>query len=269
MQYLVKVSGDVLDKKDRTYVINSHSVEGAQQIASQSFCEEFAIKGDAIVVKSSRRTLRAITAMIFLLVPVFLSCGVSWGTGHELISIRPDELSCLYSVLIYAAFVVRYKGIRSTFASWIDISFFVFMILLLSSFVQTVLVEEEFSFFGLFDYTVNTKLILLVAVILSWLGLKIVSLVCMGGIMLFAMTNIANLSDALGTTCGPIYIICSFIGIMMYLSVEPAVVEILSQARYSAGRGLRYISHDVSTVKTKVLNGKSAVEKKDDFFENK
>ena len=101
----------------------------------------------------------------------------------------------------------------------------------------------------------------MVAIILSWLGLKIVSLVCMGGITIFALFNMAELSAAMGAFWGPLYILCSFIGILMYLSVEPACDEALLQIKYAARKGLNHLNGDVSYAKTKVINAKKQHQK--------
>ena len=258
MQYVVQVSGEALDKKNKAYVVESKTDEEAQLIATQTFCEDFAIESNAVCVKAHKRTYKAIIAFMFMLIPILLSF-IRWKNGHDTISISPDYLSCLYGVLIYAAFIVRFKGIQRAVNSWIDILFCVFTILLLSTFVKTILVTKTICLFGLTDITINTNVILPVAIILSWLGLRIVSLVCMGGVAIIALFNITALNAAMGTIFGPLYIICSFIGIMMYLSVEPAFVETLLQVKNAATRGMHRLSGDVSNAKTKVINVKTAM----------
>ena len=133
MQYIVQVSGDVLERQNRAYIVNAKAKEDAQLIAKQNFCDDFSVDSDTMSVKYNRRPFRAIIAFVLMLIPIFLSF-IGWGDGHNLISISPDLTSCLYSMLIYVAFVVRFKGIQRTMSSWIDILFCVFMILLLSSF---------------------------------------------------------------------------------------------------------------------------------------
>lgn len=261
MQYVVQVSGEVLDKQNKAYVVDSKTAEEAQLIATQTFCEDFAIESDAVYVKSHKRTYKAIIAFVFMLIPILLSF-IGWKNGHDTISISPDYLSCLYGVLIYAAFVVRFKGIQRTVSSWIDILFCVFTVLLLSTFVKTILVTKTISLLGLADITISTNVVLPVAILLSWLGLKVVSLVCMGGVAIIALFNITALNTAMGTIFGPLYIICSFIGIMMYLSVEPAFVETLLQVRNVAVKGLHRLSGDVSYAKAKAINVKTVISNK-------
>lgn len=256
MQYVVQVSGEVLDRQNKAYVVNSKTAKEAQLIATQTFCEDYAIESDVVCVKSHKRTYKAIAAFIFMLIPIFLSF-IGWKNGHDTILISPDYLSCLYGVLIYAAFVVRFKGIQRTVSSWIDILFCVFSVLLLSTFVKTILVTKTISLLGLANITISTNIVLPVAIILSWLGLKVISLVCMGGIAIIALFNITALNTAMGTIFGPLYIICSFVGIMMYLSVEPAFVEILSQIRNVATMSLHHLCGDITHAKRKAINEKN------------
>ena len=267
MQYLIQVSGDISNKQNKTYVVNSNSLEKAQIIATQNFCNEFDINGDAVFLKPYKRTIKAIASFIFMLIPILLSL-ISWKSGHNSISISPDYISCLYGVLFYASFIVRFKGIQRTVNSWIDILFCVFSILLLSSFVKTILVTKTISLLGLTEISINTSVILPVAILLSWLGLKIVSLACIAGISVIALFNITALNEAMGMICGPLYVICSFVGIMLYLSIEPAFIDSLSHFKLASIQGLKYISNDIHQTKNNVISIKSTIQKKNDSENN-
>lgn len=251
MQYLVNVSGDVFDKQNKTYIVNSDTVENAKNIATQNFCDEFSVSSYEVCVKPHKRTHTAISAFVCMLIPILLSL-INWKHGHNTISICPDYISCLYSVLIYAAFVVRFKGIKRTAGSWIDILFCVFIVLLLASFIKTVLVTQTINLFGLKQITISTNILFPIILILSWIGLKIVSLTCIAGIILISMFNIIALNEAMGMIFGSLYIVCSFVGILLYLSIEPALDEILINLKKSATRGLSNMSKDVSQVKNKI-----------------
>ena len=267
MQFLIHVSGDVLDKQSKVYVVNSDSVESAQTIATQNFCDEFLTDKAVVTIKPQRRTTKAMCSFIFMLIPILLSF-ISWKNGHDSISISPDYISCLYGVLLYAAFVVRIKGIPRTVSSWIDIMFSVCSVLLLSTFIKTILVTETISLLGLGEVSVSTNVILPVAIILSWLGLKIVSLACMATILVIALFNITVLNVAMGMICGPLYIICAFVGIMLYLSIEPAFIETLSQFRRTALKSLDYIGRDISHAKDKITSIRNVISNREDLEDN-
>ncbi len=258
MQYVVQVSGETLNKQNKAYVVKSNSEEEAGLIAKQAFCEDYEIESATVSVKSNKRTVKAVVAMGLMTISIILSL-IKWKNGHDTISISPDYLSCLYGVLIYAAFVVRFKGIQRTVSTLIDILLCVSTVLLLSTFVKTILVTKTISLFGLTDISVSTEMILPIAIILSWLGLKMVSLFCMCAVAIIALFNISALNVAMGGLFGPAYIICSFLGIMLYLSVEPAFVETLSQIKYATASGLNRLNGDVSYAKSKVADVKTSI----------
>lgn len=262
MQYIVQVNGDVLDKQSKAYVVKAASEEDAQIIATQNFCKEFVVEKDEVhvSVKPQRRSKTAIVAFVFLLIPILLSF-VQWKNGHDTVSISPDYISCLFGVLIYSAFVVRFKGIKRVGESWIDIVFCVLLVLVLSTFVRTILVEKNLKFFGNGEFTVDTTVLLVVATILSWFGLKVISLISMCAVTVIALFNIVSLNNAMGFF-GSVYMICAFVGILLYLAVEPALPEIISQIRYTTKDGYRYLSSDISLAKESVVNVTKALSKR-------
>ncbi len=244
MQYLVRTSGEVLNSQEKAYVIKASSGEEAQKLAKDRFAEEFCALGECVYVQPSKRTFKAWLAFVFMLVPILLSF-VGWKVGHDTVLIRPDYMSCLYAVLLYGAFVVRFKGVMRTVGSWIDIIFCVLNVLLISSFVQTLLVTKTIKLFWVKDVSINTAILIPVAVLLSWLGLKLVSVLCMAAVGILALVNITTLSSAMGSLYGPVYIICAFLGILLYLAVEPAAMEILPHFRKSVQKGASYMRSDV------------------------
>ena len=167
MQYLVKTCGDVASRQSKAYVVNAKSKEQAQEVAKANFYEEFDVINNDIYTKPQDRMLNVILAYIFMAVSIGLSF-VGWtkGTGHDTISISPNLISCLYAVFIYAAYVVRFKLKQRTVGSIIDILFCVFMVLLLSSFIQGLFQQKEFCILGLKTFTINTNVFLFVVILL-------------------------------------------------------------------------------------------------------
>lgn len=261
MQYLVNVSGEVYNKENKTYIIRSSSFENAQTIAAKKFCNEFAVDSCEVAENPRKRTGKAIVSLAFMLVPILLSL-IDWKVGHKTVSINPDYISCLYATLIYATFVVRVKGIKHSVESSIDIFFCIFVVLLLSTFIRTIMVTKTISLLGFENITIDTNILLPVIALLSCFGQKLVSVICMIVVMLFAMFNIINLNEAMGMFFGPLYIICSFVGILLYLSVEPAVEDILYAVRKATVKGVKYISNDVVQAGRKMGEINSSVNKK-------
>lgn len=254
MQYLVHTSGNVLDNKNKVYVVNANSEKEAQQIANANFYNDFnIIDSDDICIKSYNRIPKAIAAYIFMTIPIILSL-IDWKNGHNSIIIAPDYISCLYSVLFYAAFIIRFKGIQRTVGSWIDILFCIFIILLLSSFIKTIMVSPNFNFFGIKEVAINTSILFPIIIILSWFGLKAISVICFAGTFILALFNISALSNAMGSVYGSAYIICAFMGILFYLSVEPVMLESLSSIKKSFYYALNHEKNDIMQAKKSINN---------------
>ena len=256
MQYLVHVKGNVLDSCSKSYVVNAKSETDARNSASELFEGEFGVFEGNIYTQPYKRLKKSILAFVFILIPILLSL-INWKNGHNTYSICPSLISCLYAVAFYATFVIRFKGIHRAVGSWIDITFCILMILLLSSFIQTILVEKTINLFWITEFNIDTKIILPIAIILSMFGLKIVSLICIASIGIMALFNITALSDAMGMVFGPLYIICAFMGIMLYLSVEPAMNEIMFQCKKSMIRTVDYTRSDLLQVKESIRNLKT------------
>lgn len=270
MQFLIHTKGNTLDVCNKAYIVNAHSEAEAKEIAITSFENEFGAFEESITTQTYTRTKKSIIAFIFMLIPILLSM-ISWKNGHDSYSIAPSLISCLYSVAFYAAFIVRFKGIHRTVNSWIDITFSILMILLLSTFIQTMLVEKTINLFWVAKFTIDAKVILPIAIILSWLGLKLVSIICIASVGILALFNITALSSAMGMIWGPLYVISSFMGIMLYLSVEPVMIETGLHLKKSIIRAIDYTKNDFIQAKSTIknLNVFSQREKAEELEENK
>ncbi len=260
MEYIVKVCGEVVDNEYKAYAVKASSEEEAKKIAKKNFSEEFLTTGSIIVTERPlMRQKRSIFALVAMIIPILLSF-VSWKNGHSTISISPDLISCLFGVTIYSAFVIRFKGIQRTVDSIYDILFAVVSAILFSTFIKILLFQTEISVLGIIKLSIDTNVILIVAVILSWLGLKIVSLSCIGIIVLLALGNIVGLNDAMGSIWGTIYIISSFLGIIMYASVEPAFLETRKSIYRFAKNSINRLNSDLLGAKQETSKIKSMID---------
>ena len=261
MQFLIHAQGHTLETCNKAYVIDAKNEEEANAIAINSFENEFGAIENSVYTQTFQRTKKSILAYIFLIIPIFLSI-ISWKIGHQTYLIRPNLISCLYSLALYTAFIVRFKGIHRTVGSWIDIIFCILIILLLSSFIQMILVDKTIKLFWIAKFTIDTKIILPIAIILSWIGLKFVSLVCLAGIGVFALFNITTFSNAMGSLWGTVYIVSAFLGILLYLSVEPATVESITYFKKTLVQAVDYTKKDLIQVKSSIKNLNSASQEK-------
>ena len=261
MQYVVQVNGEVTGQQSRTYIVDSQTADEAQSVAKQNFQSDYQTINDPKCVKMYKRTKNALVSLAFMLIPISLSL-VDWKNGHDTIRIGPDYLSCLYAVVLYSAFLVRFKGLQRAFGTLIDIVFCVFNVLLLSTFVQTLLVVEEIKVFGMTAFSLDAHIILPVAIVLSWLGLKLVSLLSFVGIAVMAISRVSFLNEAMGNTFGTIYVICAFIGIGIYLSIEPAVSESINSIKSTVGQGIGKANQEISCAKSQAAGITASVSSK-------
>lgn len=257
MEYIIKVCGEVVDNQYKAYAVKANSESQAQKIAKQNFQEEFLTDGNvAVVEKPFMRKKRSVFALIAMIIPILLSL-INWKHGHSTISISPDLISCLFGVLIYSSFVIRFKGIQRTVQTKTDILFAIVSVLLLSTFVRILLLDTKFTLLGgLIKFPINTYVVLIFAVILSWIGLKGVSLTCIGFIVLCALGNILGLNKAMRTLWGSIYVISSFLGIIMYASVEPTFMESKQYIHKFFKSNFKSLNEDLYQVKSNSITKK-------------
>ncbi|MBQ6873236.1 MAG: hypothetical protein IJO24_02890 [Clostridia bacterium] len=252
MQYLVEVSGEVASRKNKTYVINSSSEGNAQLIATQRFNDEYYIVGEPVSSKPKMRTKKAIVSFVLMAIAIVISF-IPWfieGT-HEPVSIRPDVFSLLYSVAFYCAYFLRFKGIKQTFDSWIDVTSVVFLTLLVSTFVKAITLPAKINLFGLVSFDINPMIILIFALLLSVLGVKLASVLAFAILGMFAASQMIQLSDAMAIW-GIVYVLCAFIGLGMNFSIEPAISETFSALKLTASSGMKFLSNDVAIAKSQL-----------------
>ena len=262
MEYIIKVCGEVVDSQYKAYAVTAKNEEEAKKKAKQCFQDEFYTNGNVVIVeKPLPRKKKSIFALIAMTIPILLSL-IDWKYKHDTFSISPDLISCLFGAILYSSFVIRFKGIQRAVESKYDILFTIISTLLLSTFVKVLLFENHIKVFGIFDIPVNTNIILIAAVILSWLGLKIVSLSCIGIVVILALGNIVGLNNAMGTIWGSLYIISSFLGIVMYSSVEPAFLETKNALSRFAKRNINYLNNDLTEAKEHASKIKDTIENK-------
>lgn len=249
MQYLVKTIGEVLDQQSKAYVVQASSKDEAQKIAQKKFEEDFYNVAGEVRTSSYPRNKLAYFSFLLMGCAIFLSI-IGWKTGHDTILIRPNLSSCLYAVLIYSVFVVRIKGVQRALDTGIDIVYCILNVLLLSSFIRIIILDREVNFLGLFDIPIDTTYLIIFAVLFSWLGLKLISVLCMGLVCVLAICNINILTDAMGDIWGTVYVLSSFLGVLIYLRNEPAIYEIEKNTKKISIEALNYLKQDFNLAKS-------------------
>ena len=254
-KYIVKTQGKVFDIQDKAYEVVARNRNEAEIIAKEMFIEEFPVVDAHLRAKASGITFSTIVAIIALTIAIFPTF-IRWVSGHNVISLRPTLTSCIYAVCLYAGYVVRFKGIKNMFHSWTDIVFCLLLILLFSSFVQALFSTTTLKFF-IWEMPFDTKTLILLSVALSWLGFKFMSVICTIVLFLFSVGNLIGLDAAMGSIFGPIYIISSFIGLVSYMSTEPAFYQGFLDFGNSVAKSSLAFQNDFNYAKN-VVKDKSA-----------
>ncbi len=262
MEYLVKVTGAVLDTECKTYLVKTDSETEAKALAAQQFNDEFSSYGQVTCEDPQRRGTRAVWAIVLMFIAFLLSIP-RWAVpnSHELLAIRPDLLSTLYAILLYAVFIIRFKGIKRTVGSFYDILLCVVCILLLASLIQLFL-NSSINLGG-----INGKTLLPIAILFSAFGVKFISLICMGLITILGFLNVNTLNNAMGFW-GVVYILLAFVGMLIYFSVEPVINEALTQVKISFTNSMARLSADATQAKSSFSKLITANKKSEKIFEN-
>ena len=247
-EYMVPVTGSVSERKTKSYLVRACSQDDARRIAEGKFSEEFGTFGESLSALEDR-TPRARAACILMSIAIGLSY-INWAHKHELISISPSLTSCLISLILYTSYVIRFKGVNKIVTSKSDIALCLCVILLFASFIQALLTGGIISIPKippLIDSSISiySYHVLFAAVVLSWIGVKIVSAACFLLVGIAAFINIMQLSDAMGPLFGPLYILSSFFGLLFYISLEPAASEAIYHIKGSVRVAKNYVENDL------------------------
>ena len=266
MQFLINASGKTLITQNKSYVDEAKNEQEAEAKAVELFTSEYNLVDDSIVISKSfdkNRTNKLLAAAVLVLISVIISCirwelepmRILWIVKERSISISPELVSCLYAILFYFVYVVRFKGIQKTVSSVIDIVMSVLNILLISSFFQIILTANNLHLLGFIPLDfMPTEGLVLIGFIMSIIGLKFVSVTIYSFIAILAISNLHQVSKAMGAW-GVVYIMCAFFGILLWLSVEPCVVEMLPKLKRDVISGAKYIKKDFDEVKNQLPKG--------------
>ncbi len=235
MNYLIKTEGEVQEVHIRqdAYVIEANSEEEAQEIAIKKFKKNYnSINEEVSLREMGNKHRNAILAIIFMSIALLISF-IPFETERsflflirwtETISLSPELISTLVGTIVYALFVIRFKGIKETMSSAIDITLCVLSIFLFSSILNLSLLGDEMKLFSIIPIPKQViYLLLLLGTIFTWMKMKLLGIICIITTTLISVANICVYSEAMGIF-GVIYAISAFLGFMYHLSIEPQVL---------------------------------------------
>ena len=241
--YLVQINGEVIDNKNTHYVVSASSEIEAKKLAQSQFINQYKVIDNDLEVSAEEKNMK-MTIISFILMGIsILISYLKWANGHDIISIAPDGLSVTYALIFYSAYLIKIKGMK-TFKSLNGIFSLIFVCLILASFFRIILVVKEIKLLWLIPISIDANQLIIVALVLSWLGIGLVSCLCYIFVGLLALSNITVLNTAMGNVFGPLYILTSFVGIGIYLANDIELKYVLPNLFSSVRKGTKHIHND-------------------------
>lgn len=224
MQYLVSTSGDVVKNEQQTYVVTAKNKQEAIENASNMFTSEYNVIDSSIrASKPKMRTFWGLLSCVLLAFSVFLTF-IKWVDGHASFDIRPNLKTGMIAMIFYGIYLVRFKGLnRIMHSKWTDVLSAPLTVAALSCIFNTFLYKN--LSIPIFGSSVDGIQLLVLSLILSAFGFKLVSVIVMTITCFSALVNINLLSSAMGPW-GFAFIFCGIVGLLLKASVEPSFYSI-------------------------------------------
>lgn len=150
-------------------------------------------------------------------------------SGFNSINLFPNVQPLVFSLLIYSSFVIRVKGLKNTFKNGLDTIISILFIFVLGSFIK-VFARDSVDTTGIISFILkkigfgNNYLLILAAVVVSWIGMRQVSGFIWVAVILLGTVELFTMGDYMGTFKSVLFIMSAFIGFIFYLKYEGAVI---------------------------------------------
>lgn len=260
---------DVIDKVTTVSTVSSSSKEEAKEIVKKELESRNDFVGDSIVMRvEEKNTREQIIATVLFVISVILSL-TKWtiGTKHGQYDISPNLESGVYAVLVFLTLYVRFKGLNSIFDSLLDLIDCILIIALLSSFIRIVMIKQidlfDFTtlFFQIKPFTFSTTHLIVLGIVLSFLGLKLLSLISYGVVLFVGISNLMKISSAMEIK-GFIFFIFAIIGILLYLKNDPELQAALPFIQNTYRHGKHLLNNDLKISRQQVAGIKNHINMK-------
>lgn len=267
--YVITTEGKIIGSKNVSYAITANNKEEAIKIAEQHFLAKYpTIDNQVNLTDIHERNIKWVIASIVMMsIAIFLSY-ISWKNGHETISIAPDLISCFYSAILFFVYILRIKTLKNSFKSIWDIIYYFLLVLLFASFIKALLVQKNIAFLGLLNIEINSNKVLIIGILMSIFGVKIVSVFCYLIIVFFAVSNLLLLNDAMGSIWGPLYLVCATGGFLTYLANDSELNEFVPEVKSSMTFVGNSVMQDFIGAKKEVSKISKTIKDKDNSIVN-
>jgi len=209
---------------------------------------EHQLQDGETLINISKKT-SPIPGIIFLSIPIIMSY-FPFYDGFDSINLFPDMLSTLIATIIYSSFVIRIKGMKNTFKGIMDIIISLMIILLMGIVLKFFVGDNSIfgnglisKFLKLFSIKITKSHLIIIAIILSWLGIRQISGFLWLIIIGLGLTEFATCGKYLGNVQGTLFVLSAFCGCIFYLKYEGRlIINSFSNMTYSISH---FFKHDI------------------------
>lgn len=171
-----------------------------------------------------------IPAIVFLVIAVVLTIPkFDLKSGTAQLHLLPNGVSLILSIAIYSAVVLRVKGFRSSFNTTIDVIVSLLTICLLATFIKVLLNDavESSGIVSVFLEKIgmgNSLWLIILALVLSWLGMKNISKYVYLIVAVLGFVELCSIDSYMGNYLCVIFLLSSFLGVVFYLKYEGKLI---------------------------------------------
>lgn len=168
--------------------------------------------------------------------------------GFNYVSLYPNVMSILLSILVYSSFVIKVKGIEKTFKNFPDTVISLLFILVFAIFIKIFAKDSSVPAGVVGKFLVklglgNSYILILLAIVLSWLGVKQICGFIWVAIIGLGLAELVTCGNYLGDVKGSIFLLSSFCGFVFYLKYEGKVI--INSFKKLATTSANFIQSDI------------------------
>lgn len=160
---------------------------------------------------------------------VFFMSFIKYFDAHKYIQLFPRVLALFLSIIIYSAIVIKSKGIYNTFKGKSDTILSLLFIWVLAIFIQ-IFVGDSTVPTGFISKLLNkigignNWLLIIGAILLSWLGINQIAGFVWIAVVLMGMLELGTCGEYMGNFKGAIFLLSTFVGFVCYLKYEGKII---------------------------------------------
>lgn len=203
------------------------TVDASNFDSAKEKCENLLDK-EGVNFSGLNKVCSPLPAIIAFGITLFMSF-FKYFDAHKYIQLFPSVLAIFLSIIIYSAIVIKSKGLDNTFKSKSDTILSLLFILVLAIFIQ-IFVGDSTVPTGFISKLLNkigignNWLLIIGAILLSWLGINQIAGFVWIAVVLMGMLELGTCGKYMGNFKGAIFLLSTFVGLVFYLKYEGKII---------------------------------------------